>query len=101
MDSDSNFEDFPCSQISFCGYENSQSFSYGGDIVDGETSCEKLSVVSLESNDIVGYGGETSGVSCPSKSRILYDNVAIEDIRSDAENCNREIDYQCNYFIFC
>ena len=87
MDSDSDFEGFPSSQISFCGYENSQSFSYGGDIIDAEEGYENASIVSLECKEKNRIAGETSGVKCGESNgkRIIYDNVAIEDISSDEE----------------
>ena len=46
MDSDSDFEGFPCSQISFCGYNNSQSASLGGDVVDDDDGVNVDNVVS-------------------------------------------------------
>ena len=51
MDSDSDFEAFPSSQISFCGFESSQRFAYGGDIIDDESISETKNVVSLQCND--------------------------------------------------
>ena len=77
MDSDSDFEGFPSSQISFCGFNNSQSADYGGDIVDSDKECGDMNVVSLENSEYQRSNGETR--------RILYDNVEIEDISSDDE----------------
>ena len=75
MDSDSDFECFPSSQISFCGFNNSQSADYGGDVIDSDNEFEKVNVISLENLEYERSNCETR--------RILYDNIEIEDISSD------------------
>ena len=82
MDSDSDFECFPSSQISFCGYDNSQSGDFGGDVVDSDTEDKPVDLVSLENCDnlVEKCGGEQN-----KNPRIIYGNVEIEDISSDED----------------
>ena len=80
MDSDSDFEGFPCSQISFCGYESSQSASFGPDVVDYENGKTNETLVSLEG--VAEREVQVTGLREP-RSNIIYDNVEIEDISSD------------------
>ena len=82
MDSDSDFEEFPSSQISFCGYDGMFSQEYGGDVIDSDK--ENDNIVSLENNSQPVNEPKSSGV-CNGRQWILYDNVMIEDISSDEE----------------
>ena len=73
--SDSEGE-FICSQVSKFDYESSQSAHYGVDIIDGDAT--DRNIVSLES-------GLEHEIQDSKTTRIIYDNVQIEDISSDEE----------------
>ena len=84
MDSNSDFEAFPSSQISFCGFNQSQSMEYGRNVIDSDDNGDENVVVSLENNENIvdNIHGVGQGASA---RRVIYDNVEIEDISSDEE----------------